>query len=383
MILGINHVSMSVPDLEQAIHFYSDLLGFKKLEQMGWAQGSKMGITADKITGATGTAGTAIHLRGPNLLIELFQFSGGNPKAQDPERPVIDHGITHFCLSVQNLDHEYARLKAAGVKFIGEPVQIAPGLRTVYGRDPFGNIIEFEEAKGRIDPAQSALSAVKDRVFTLGLAGVFALLFLALLLWQTPWLWNSPLSAEDIDGYAAALQEHVVMPDAEKAIFIQRMRDWAAKDDGRPVLMVNLMRYRDQLGELPAGMSFDGTPGEANQYYEKIVAPLALKRGEYPLIGGDAQSTSLLNSSVDKVDWDRVVIMRAPSRRAFIEFMADPAYGPAVPYKFAAEDVVLIPIDAQMAIQDLRWVFGGLLLSLFFLIMWRRTVGKLKRACGQ
>ena len=38
------------------------------------------------------------------------------------------------------------------------------------------------------------------------------------------------------------------------------MREWAATDDGRPVLLVNLMRYRDRLGELPAAIEFEGTP---------------------------------------------------------------------------------------------------------------------------
>ena len=149
MILGVNHISMSVPDLGKAIAFYCDLLGFEKLEQMSWQAGSSMSDTAAKITAIGGTAADAVQLRGPNLLLEFFQFKAGNPKPQDPERPVIDHGITHFCLAVQDLDKEYQRLKAAGVKFLSEPVRIAPGLHTVYGRDPFGNIIEFEQAAGR------------------------------------------------------------------------------------------------------------------------------------------------------------------------------------------------------------------------------------------
>ena len=181
------------------------------------------------------------------------------------------------------------------------------------------------------------------------LAGAALLaVFAAFVLWQTPSLWNEPLSAAEIEQYAVALEQNMVLPSQEKAAFIARVRAWASSDDGRPVMLVNLMRYRRQLGAMPPGIGFKGTPQQANDHYETLVVPLALKRGEYPLIGGDAQARSLIETGNDSDQWERVVVMRAPSRRAFIEFMADPAYGPTIPYKMAAMDVVLIPIDAEL-----------------------------------
>lgn len=209
--------------------------------------------------------------------------------------------------------------------------------------------------------------------FELILGGVLLAVFLGVVFWQTPSLWRSPMTQTDIDQYAAALEQYVVQEPQDKAAFINRVREWAAGDDGRPVLMVNLMRYREQLGELPPDMQFDGTPQEMNAYYESLVAPLAIRRGEYPMIGGDTQARSLTPSDSDLDRLDRVVVMRAPSRRAFIEFMADPDYGPTVPYKHAATDVVLIPIDAEMIIPDLRWVIGSLLLIIFLATGWWRA----------
>ncbi len=382
MIHGLNHVALSVPDLDKAIEFYGGLLGFETVAKMSWGADSKMSGTAGEILAVQGTAADAAHLSGPNMMLELFQFNGGNPKPQDPDRPVVDHGITHICLAVEDLDGEYQRLEAAGMQFHSAPVKVAPGVRTVYGRDPFGNVIELEEAAGRVPASKSALAVIKERIFTLTLGAAFLVFYLAFFLWQTPSLWNSPLTQTEIDHYAAELDKYFDEPPAEKAAFIQRVRDWAADDDGRPVLLVNLMRYREQLGELPPHIDFEGTPVSANAYYESLVAPLALKRGEYPLVGGDAQARSLTASDVESANrWGRVVVMRAPSRRAFIEFMADPDYGPTVPYKAAASDVVLIPIDAEMVIPDLRWIVGGLLLVTFLLIMWRRAVRTLTQVC--
>jgi hypothetical protein len=38
------------------------------------------------------------------------------------------------------------------MRFHSAPVEVAPGIRTVYGRDPFGNVIELEDSKGRVAP---------------------------------------------------------------------------------------------------------------------------------------------------------------------------------------------------------------------------------------
>lgn len=149
MILGANHVALSVPDIDRAVEFYCGLLGFEKVIEIGWPVGTE---SADQILSVKGTSARVVHLRTANLLIELFQFVTGNPAKQDPNRPVIDHGITHLALAVTDLDAEYARLSAAGMRFHSPPTDVAPGVRTAYGRDPFGNVVELEESLGRVRP---------------------------------------------------------------------------------------------------------------------------------------------------------------------------------------------------------------------------------------
>ena len=149
MILGANHVAMSVPDIDRALTFYCDVLGFEKFLDYGWPAGTE---TADQILAVKGTSARCCMVRTANLNIELFEFGAGNPAVQNPDRPVIDHGITHLCLAVTDLDADYARLSAAGMRFHSAPVDVAPGVRTVYGRDPFGNVIELEESQGRVAP---------------------------------------------------------------------------------------------------------------------------------------------------------------------------------------------------------------------------------------
>ena len=152
MILGVNHVALSVPDMDRALEFYCDLLGFEKLADAGWLAGTE---SADQILAVKGTSARVCHIGVENLLIELFQFGDCEPAPQNLQRPVIDHGITHICLAVSGLDEEYARLRAAGMVFHSPPTDVGvPGVRTVYGRDPFGNVVELEEVLGRVKPQQ-------------------------------------------------------------------------------------------------------------------------------------------------------------------------------------------------------------------------------------
>ena len=155
MILGVNHVAISVPDMKQALAFYVDLLGLEKIGEFSWDENSD---SADKILAVKGTAADVTVLKANNILLEIFKFKAGDPKLQEPDRPVIDHGFTHLCFAVKNLEEEYKRLKAAGMEFHCDPILLIEGVRTVYGRDPFGNVIELEEVEGRELPEQSPLS---------------------------------------------------------------------------------------------------------------------------------------------------------------------------------------------------------------------------------
>jgi glyoxylase I family protein len=142
MIRGVHHTAISTGDLERALHFYRDLLGFKVITEFAWPAGTP---AADQITGLDNSSARAVMLRANNAVVELFQYASPAPRPGDPRRPVCDHGITHICFDVRDVDAEYARLSAAGMTFHCPPQDIGMGIRTTYGRDPDGNVIELQE----------------------------------------------------------------------------------------------------------------------------------------------------------------------------------------------------------------------------------------------
>ncbi len=148
MIRGIHHTAMSTGDLERMLAFYRDLLGFRVVLDFEWQVGTEV---ADRITGLKGSSARAVMLHTGNACIELFQYATPPPRPGDAHRPVCDQGITHICLDVTDLDAEYARLRAAGMVFHCPP-QDAGDIRTTYGRDPDGNVIELQEVLSASSP---------------------------------------------------------------------------------------------------------------------------------------------------------------------------------------------------------------------------------------
>ena len=144
MIQCINHTGVSTPDLDRAIRFYRDLLGFELMERFEIEKGTP-GI--DEMLTLEGVSFNAALLRMGNAMIELFEFASPAPVRAAERRPVNDHGLTHLCLQVDDVKAEYQRLSAAGMEFHCEP-QFAEGAAYVYGRDPDGNAIELIELDG-------------------------------------------------------------------------------------------------------------------------------------------------------------------------------------------------------------------------------------------
>lgn len=149
MIRGIHHTALSTPDLDRMLAFYRDLLGLEVVSEFQWPVGTEL---ADRITGLEGSSARAVMLRAGNAHIELFQYASPTPSAQDAGRPVCDHGITHVCLDVVDVDAEYERLVEAGMVFHCPPQDLGPDVRTTYGRDPDGNVLELQEVRNPKSP---------------------------------------------------------------------------------------------------------------------------------------------------------------------------------------------------------------------------------------
>ncbi|WP_416898854.1 MAG: DUF1330 domain-containing protein [Minwuia sp.] len=100
-------------------------------------------------------------------------------------------------------------------------------------------------------------------------------------------------------------------------------------DPDQPVVMLNLLRYRDVA---EPGHGVDGLSGrEAFDVYGRRLMKLNARFGVEPIWIGQSHRTVIGDE-----EWSAVMLVRYPSRRHFVEMMKDPDYLAISPIRAAA-----------------------------------------------
>ncbi len=100
--------------------------------------------------------------------------------------------------------------------------------------------------------------------------------------------------------------------------YVARLEALAPEDDG-PVWMVNLMRYRERA------LYADGRPDEiTGREADDRYAPF----GPFRTVGAELVLLSDVESQLvgDDQEWDRIAVVRYPTRRAFLDMQELPEY---------------------------------------------------------
>jgi lactoylglutathione lyase family protein len=144
---SFSHIGLSVPDLDAAVAFYRDVLGFYVImEPTEIAQDdSDIGVMCDDVFGPGWAKFRIAHMATADRVgIELFEFEGAvAPKDNLPFRQV---GLFHFAIQDPDVEGLLAKIIAAGGKQRMPVRYYFPGqkpYRMVYVEDPFGIVFEL------------------------------------------------------------------------------------------------------------------------------------------------------------------------------------------------------------------------------------------------
>ena len=142
MIKRLEHVALSVSDMDKSLLFYCNLLGMKVIRDLEpGLGGGKLGI----VVGMPDCCARIVHLDMGGTMLELFQYIKPEGKPLPDGHKQADNGFTHIGLSSDDVLGDYQRLKLAGVDFISEPVEFRPGVWIVYFRGPDGEVCELRQ----------------------------------------------------------------------------------------------------------------------------------------------------------------------------------------------------------------------------------------------
>ncbi len=142
MIRGIHHIGMNCRDIERMKKFYGEAFGFRPVDEEGFAWANEPMM--DHIVDVKGSAAKGIMLRAGTCYLEMFEYSAPAPEVDKPLRP-SDRGYTHFCVDVTDMENDIAFLKRCGMTFNDRDFVDVGHVKTLYGYDPEGNVIEVQQ----------------------------------------------------------------------------------------------------------------------------------------------------------------------------------------------------------------------------------------------
>ena len=149
MVKSVQHFGLTVSNLDEARHFFHDLLGLEATEVR-----ETSGERPEIILGIPGVS----------LRLCLFKLPDGNnlevieylnPKGTKLDLKTCNPGVPHLAFIVEDIQKMYDELGARGVKFVNPPYWggesvAGPGWGVCFLRGPDGISIEFMQApKGK------------------------------------------------------------------------------------------------------------------------------------------------------------------------------------------------------------------------------------------
>ena len=138
----LDHVSVTVSDMDRSLGFYCDLLGLKEVERHRLE-----GETISKMAGKPDVIMEVVRLEAPEtpgVMLDLQQYVTPESKVSDAQLGDVAH--SHFCFGVPDVWAAYHDLKAKGVEFVSEPVSFDLEWGIVYVvffKDPDGFVLEL------------------------------------------------------------------------------------------------------------------------------------------------------------------------------------------------------------------------------------------------
>ena len=140
MIRSLEHIALSISDMEHSLAFYRDFIGMKIILEVDFSD-DRIGM----IVGAAGARCRVIHLKLGDTILELFQYYYPIGREISPDSCQWDNGFIHIGFRVTDIHKHIEQLKKRGIELLGKEVEIHPGAWVVYFRGPDGEVCEFRE----------------------------------------------------------------------------------------------------------------------------------------------------------------------------------------------------------------------------------------------
>jgi catechol 2,3-dioxygenase-like lactoylglutathione lyase family enzyme len=146
--IPINHIAISVPDLERGIKWYQEVMGFTIVR--GPTELTSDDIQVGKaLTNIFGSQFKSLRIvwmtSANNVGVELFQFIQPEQLSRKKQVEYWDGGVMHIAITERNIEDLLSKVTKYGGKQISNIWELDPTKhhKLVFCSDPFGNMIEI------------------------------------------------------------------------------------------------------------------------------------------------------------------------------------------------------------------------------------------------
>jgi glyoxylase I family protein len=116
----VDHIGITVPDLDQAREFFEDVLGFEYLYRLGPLRGDGTWMNDHLNVPNTAVAPRIYFFRvGDQAMLEVFEYEAPDQRREVPLNS--DVGGHHIAFYVDDIDEAAAELRRRGVRVLGDP----------------------------------------------------------------------------------------------------------------------------------------------------------------------------------------------------------------------------------------------------------------------
>jgi catechol 2,3-dioxygenase-like lactoylglutathione lyase family enzyme len=128
--MRINLTSVLVNDQDNALRFYTEVLGFEKKTEIPLGGHRWLTVVSPDDPGGT----------------ELVLEPDAHPAAKVFKEALVSDGIPYTSFAVDDIAAEFARLERLGVRFTQQPAEMGPVATAVFD-DTCGNLIQIAQRK--------------------------------------------------------------------------------------------------------------------------------------------------------------------------------------------------------------------------------------------
>ncbi|GAB3152675.1 VOC family protein [Micromonospora sonneratiae] len=127
--MRINVTSVMVHNQDEALRFYTEVLGFVKKTEIPLGEARWLTVVSpDDQNGC-----------------ELVLEPDGHPAAKPFKEALVNDGIPYTSFAVEDVQAEFERLRGLGVRFTQEPLQMGTVTTAIFD-DTCGNLIQIAQA---------------------------------------------------------------------------------------------------------------------------------------------------------------------------------------------------------------------------------------------